>query len=355
MNILPKKRWHVRTKENIARVKQDEAKFSEEQRQIKYRALLADQEARTEALRRRTSSEVCPSASTSSRTTLLSACSAELITGNKEYEAEKKAEQETKEKSIGLLTYLGQSLVESGGQRPWYDVHPKQLQSTDTSDKKKTKDEWEAKKKARADPLTEMNKINDWFEKRREEKAKEEAKSMQRANACIAAMPTLFPHDILVPKNSANRHPLAEAIAAVKARRQESDVRKSKSCVDVEETGPVTTETHLASSNDKSDAISPFDPPGAVSNAVQLAKQLQVDRLRAERLQRERKERERAALVMAKARGLSQALHDPNEPVVSTNERDLPFNSAFNPELAAVLAERRQRHRDSRKRHYPCD
>ncbi|KAF6768130.1 hypothetical protein AHF37_11240 [Paragonimus kellicotti] len=272
---------------------------------------------------------------------------AEFITGNKEYEAEKKAEQEAKEKSIGLLTYLGQSLVESGGQRPWYDMHPKQLQNTDTSDKKKTKDEWEAKKKARADPLTEMNKISDWFEKRREERAKEEAKSMQRANACIAAMPTLFPHDIL--------HPLAEAIAAVKARRQESDVRKSKSRVDVEETSPVTTEPPLTSSDEKSGAISPLDSPGAVSNAVQLAKQLQVDRLRAERLQRERKERERAALVMAKARGLSQALHDPNEPAVSTNERDLPFNSAFNPELAAVLAERRQRHRDSRKRHYPCD
>ncbi|KAA3671111.1 uncharacterized protein DEA37_0009119, partial [Paragonimus westermani] len=150
-------------------------------------------------------------------------------------------------------------------------------------------------------------------------------------------------------------HPLAEAIAAVKARRQESDVRKSKSRIDLEESGPVTTELSFATSDEKPGTMCSLDPPGAVSNAVQLAKQLQVDRLRAERLQRERKERERAALVMAKARGLSQALHDPNEPTVSTNERDLPFNSAFNPELAAVLAERRQRHRDSRKRHYPCD
>ena len=34
---------------------------------------------------------------------------------NKEYEAEKKAEQEKREKSIGLLTYLGQSQRDSDG------------------------------------------------------------------------------------------------------------------------------------------------------------------------------------------------------------------------------------------------
>ncbi|KAK8403763.1 hypothetical protein O3P69_000104 [Scylla paramamosain] len=150
MNILPKKRWHVRTKENIARVRRDEAQAAEEEKQRELRAKLAEQEARTALLRTQARQKYGgdggldatePKAlSTRPATNTTKAQVADIYTAegninffkdleegkqtqgkNEEYEKEKKEEQEKYEKKIGYLTYLGQDSNEAQGKKAWYE------------------------------------------------------------------------------------------------------------------------------------------------------------------------------------------------------------------------------------------
>ncbi|VVC31992.1 CBF1-interacting co-repressor CIR, N-terminal domain [Cinara cedri] len=163
MNILPKKRWHVRTKDNIARVRRDEAQAAEEEKKLKMRIQLAEQEAKLTLLRNKSKQIYDDSADRPEETKpeVLNHVNffQDLEDGhvahtgvNKEHEQEKKEEKEAYEKKIGYLTYLGQDTDEITGNVQWYNKKPKRLEIC------KTEKEIETKIKISNDPLMVMKK-----------------------------------------------------------------------------------------------------------------------------------------------------------------------------------------------------
>ncbi|XP_018421588.1 PREDICTED: leukocyte receptor cluster member 1 [Nanorana parkeri] len=165
MNILPKKSWHVRNKDNIARVRRDEAEAAEEDRKRRKRVDLAEQEARTDFLRKKASLSLPDTSSNDELAVVKLVKESTHINffqdvkdckgtsqGNREYEEEKHREKEQREKALGILTYLGQSASEAQTSRPWYQNAPiRSKMDVDDS----MKDE---KLKRNLDPLYEMEK-----------------------------------------------------------------------------------------------------------------------------------------------------------------------------------------------------
>nr|CDS31698.1 leukocyte receptor cluster [Hymenolepis microstoma] len=273
MNILPKKRWHVKNKDNAARVEADEARDRKKKNDEKIRSLIATQEARADYLRKRARGDGFESKSviTSQDALRLFADVEEnrnLITSNKEYEEELKQEKEAHEKKLGIL-----KLVEA-----------------------------DAIRKQKADPLLQMKQVEEKFDRIREANrvaaSKERAAAIQVTSSCSS----LFADDIKAPGTKRN---------------------VDEKALDEKE-----------------------------------AKRRRLERLRAERLARERGERERAAVVLCKSMGLSSMVNAAAASIEAastvTDERHLPFNSAFNPELSNFAAERRNAHREEKKRRrYP--
>ncbi|XP_064467441.1 leukocyte receptor cluster member 1 homolog [Ornithodoros turicata] len=152
MNILPKKSWHVRTKRNIERVRRDEALAAEEEKEQQRRVQLAESEARINLLREqaklRSGGQGHSAVDGAKRESLsqedederkqkehvnffddVESAQRSLHGKNADHEREKKEEQETYEKKIGLLTYLGQGSSEASGSSSWYsESHEKRME-----------------------------------------------------------------------------------------------------------------------------------------------------------------------------------------------------------------------------------
>ncbi|RCN29596.1 hypothetical protein ANCCAN_24642 [Ancylostoma caninum] len=137
MNILPKKKWHVRTKENIARVRRDEAKAAEEEQRRLDRAITAENERRLEALRAQAAkrdADLEPFALRASSDTTLSTSTGHVNLfqdleqaerqnfgrGNKEYEEEKRKEQAEYDSKLGIQKAFAEGTKELNKEQEWY-------------------------------------------------------------------------------------------------------------------------------------------------------------------------------------------------------------------------------------------
>ncbi|XP_026227663.1 leukocyte receptor cluster member 1 [Anabas testudineus] len=173
MNILPKKSWHVRNKDNVARVRRDEAQAAEEEREAKRRVERAEQEARTEYLRRkaraalqsagegRDDDEQSGGSGALEHLNLFPLEESSEKKGNEEYLKEKKEEKEKQERAIGLLVSLG---PQPGSEvTPWYLKTSKEKEEIKEKERRKGISEEEREKKDRRlkdslDPLKDMKK-----------------------------------------------------------------------------------------------------------------------------------------------------------------------------------------------------
>ncbi|KAI7806523.1 leukocyte receptor cluster member 1 [Triplophysa rosa] len=205
MNILPKKSWHVRNKDNIARVRRDEAGAAEEEREIKRRIERAEQEARTDYLRKKARGAL-PHEETEDEETAQTSRGAREIEhlnlfpiedsaekkGNAEYLKEKKEDKEKQERAIGLLVSLGPAPGTEA--TPWYLKDRKDREEeSDKKDKHKTsqvkkqqkslteeeREKKDRKLKDRLDPLKDMKKA--LAVKDRKEKNKKKYRAEKRS------------------------------------------------------------------------------------------------------------------------------------------------------------------------------
>ncbi|CAB3259956.1 unnamed protein product [Arctia plantaginis] len=143
MNILPKKRWHVRTKENIARVRKDEAEAEEKAKQEQIRTEKADREARLRVLKHKSKQKLFELGLTdpepekilpTEHLNLFANFEEATKSTNKEHDKELKEKKEEYEKKIGYLTYLGQDTNEALGKKNWYEVLPESSRSSNIKD-----------------------------------------------------------------------------------------------------------------------------------------------------------------------------------------------------------------------------
>uniref|UniRef100_A0A7I4XY06 Cir_N domain-containing protein n=1 Tax=Haemonchus contortus TaxID=6289 RepID=A0A7I4XY06_HAECO len=282
MNILPKKKWHVRTKENIARVRRDEAKAAEEERQRLDRAITAENERRLDALR----NHAAKKAANLEPFTLRATAEASISTttghvnlfqdleaaernnfgqGNKEYEEEKRKEQAEFDSKLGI-------------------------------------------QKCFAEGTNELNKQHEWYEKVSRPWVKDEPKVKPSTPVTSSRAPDVKRNEDTVKEK--RHHKRRQSKSSTSEESSDSDDRKGKKKKKKEKKNKKKKHKHHHSSDDEVE----------VDNCeAEIEKRNKLAALREERIRRERAERQRA-----------QQLLDPKKATAPPKQK---YNSMFNPDL----------------------
>jgi len=363
MNILPHKSWHVRTQKNIARVKKDQAKAAEEEKEKQRRIALAAQEARTSFLRERAGQrltgpilprDVDDDNEGSTDTAVPKdedpveskpfALSADLTQSdghinffqeiedgkrqesgvNADHEEEKKIEKEDYEKKIGLLVYLGQNSLEHSKDRPWYErverskVKDKEVPTTTDKDLKIMK------LKDFQDPLKDIRSYlsSPGMKKKYGDLSGPKTRKIEFAAASTSTSTTTT--------LSTKRKASDEASEDV-PKKKEKKLQKHKSKKHKHH------KKHHKRSKSKSKSIS------SDNEDEQEIKVKKLEKLRSVRLEREREEKRKADKLLANLRGETYHEELPKSDQTNTSEstsyqpaagQKQKYNSQFNPQLA---------------------